>query len=302
MGYTADELLTAVRDSGLLPSSEESAQSTKLLALMNREQRLYLAQLLLSARESYQVTSVDTSVALGATRVRLPSKAIGAAIKRVEKVQSNGDLALLTPFNDDRKDERGQFSGPGDYYLEGNHLVFFEALAAAATLRITYFRRMNTLVLAESAGRVASFNSGAKTVTLTSVPTGWSGTQSYDVIQGSPHFDTLAASESASLAGSVLTFTNALPSELAVGDYVALAGETPICQAPLELHDVLVARTTYMWVKAKGDPKVSVAKEALDEVRALALSLIQPRVTSSAKPLINFNAPGWNRTRRRWGL
>jgi hypothetical protein len=100
----------------------------------------------------------------------------------------------------------------------------------------------------------------------------------------------------------VLTFTNALPDGLVVGDYVALAGQTPICQAPLELHDILAFRACVKHLTSRGDPKLAGMIEDLKAMRDDALSLLQPRVQGSAKVLINPNAPGWNRgfARRRW--
>jgi len=298
LSYLVDDLLEAARDSVMLAPAEESGQAAKLLAMMNREQRTYLTRLLLSARESYQVATTDLTLVAGTTRYALPSRAVAGGIKQVEEVDASGNLSLWHPFPEERQTERRTSGGAGDYYLEGNTLVLYEDPLAAGTLRITYFRRMNKLVLEESAGKVASFNAGAKTITLTSAPSAWSGSQAYDIIQGTPHFSHRTVDATASISGTTLTFTAALPTDLAAGDYVALAGETPICQAPLELHDVLVARTAYAWLRAKGDPKAGDFKTVLDELRHDALSLISPRVQGSPKVLINFNAPGWNRFRR----
>lgn len=76
---------------------------------------------------------------------------------------------------------------------------------------------------------------------------------------------------------------------------MALATETPICNAPLELQDVLVYRAVAVHLQSRGDPKWQAAKALLDEAKDNALSLIQPRSQDEAKALINYNAPGWQR-------
>jgi len=45
----------------------------------------------------------------------------------------------------------------GDFYIEGNELVFYAA-PPAGTLRVTYSRRMSTLVLIASAGSRSGAN------------------------------------------------------------------------------------------------------------------------------------------------
>lgn len=295
--FLVSELITAARDLGQLPPAEESAGDAKLLALFNREQRLYLTKLLLSARESYQTATIDIPVVAGTTRYRLPTRAVGAKLKQLEMLDSGGEPVLLHPFPDERRTERDSVTGPGNYYLMGNTIVLFGTPTSGGTLRATYFRRMNELVDAAEAAEVASFNAVAKTITLVSAPSDWSGTQTYDLIQASPHFDSLAVDQSASLSTLTLTFADDLPEDLAEGDYVALAGETPICQAPLELHDLLAQRVAYMWLKGKGDPRAPFEKEVLEDMENDALSLISPRVEGSPKPLLNFSAPGWRRFR-----
>lgn len=298
--YLVSLLLTALRDEGYVPS-DESASSARLLGVLNRQQRTWLTKLMLSVREDYQLASVDVDLTAGQTVVPVPSRAVGAALKLVSFLD-NGIPVPLNPINSEQVHANSVLGGAGDYSMQGNNLVLSSSAAAGSTLRIQYFRRMNEMVDESEAGEVASFSSGAKTITLAgTVPTLFdTASTTYDIVRGTPHFDTLSASVVATRAGQVLTFTDALPADLAIGDWVALEGQTPICQAPLELHDVLAFKGCQAYLRARGDPKAAAMQTEIDEMRADALSLLAPRVQGSAHVFINPNAPGWNRTRLRW--
>jgi hypothetical protein len=302
VAYLADDLITAVRDTGMLPSNETSANAAKLLTMMNREQRTYLTKLLLSVREQYLLATLTITIVNGQLTYALPRRAVASGVKQVEAIDSSGNGVLLTPWPDERQDERLLYGGPGKYYLSGNNLVLMQfAPGTIGSLKVTYYRRLADLVLQTSAGVISAINTGAKTVTVTSVPSGW-GTAAalYDFTQALPQYDVLDFDKSATRASSVLTFSDALPSSptaLAVGDFVTLAQTSCVCQAPLELHDVLVMRTAYAWLRAKGDPKAAVALEACKELQDVAINLLQPRIEAPNKPLVNFNAPGWSRFR-----
>lgn len=298
--YLVSLMLTALRDEGYVPS-DETASSARLLGVLNRQQRTWLTKLMLSVREDYQLASVDVDLTAGQTVVPVPSRAVGAALKLVSFLD-NGIPVPLNPINSEQVHANSVLGGAGDYSMQGNNLVLSSSAAAGSTLRLQYFRRMNQVVDESEAAEVESFDLDAGTITLAgTVPILFdSDSTSYDIVKGTPHFDTLAASVTATLSSQVLTFADDLPEDLAVGDWVALEGQTPICQAPLELHDVLVFKACQAYLRARGDPKAAAMQTEIDELRADALSLLAPRVQGSAHVFINPNAPGWNRTRLRW--
>jgi hypothetical protein len=294
MPHLVSDLVEAVRQEGMFPPADESTLDERIIAALNREQRLYLARLLLSVRESHQVAHAEVALSASVSRYRVPSRAVGAKVKLVSLV-SGTDQTPLYPMPYERQVvEAG--GGPGDYWFEANHIVLRQSPPAAGTLRITYFRRLGELVLEEEAGLVESFDTVTQTVTLVDVPADFdTAAADYDFIQGTAHFDTLAVEQSATLAGNVLTFAEALPDELAEGDYVALPGQAPLCQAPRELHDVLTLRTAFALLDAVGDPKAAATERRLDRAEKDALQLLAPRTDGSPKTIHNRNGPGWDR-------
>lgn len=304
--YLVSNLITAARDSGMLPQQTDATDDARVLATLNREQRTRLAALLRKTREEYQNASTDVALVAGTTRYRIPSRAMGAALKAVRLVSSehpNGRDLLPCP-------ERRMVDGPGDYYLDGNYIVLRSTSLSGTYLRIVYPRRLGTLVAASAACAITAIDTGtgALTVTLSdetgTVPATFTTSKRYDLIRSTPHFDVLAADLTASAVGAgSVTFSAAdLPSELSVGDFVALAGQTPICQAPVELHDVLVAyglrklQAGRLNAQGKKDSDQEIA-----ELETLALDLLQPRVENEDEVIVNPHGIGWGNFARRDG-
>lgn len=294
---TADELVTAARDFANASANAEDSTTAQLLRALNREQTLYLTTLLEKAKGQHRQAKLDITVT-SALRYPIPTRAIAAGIKMVEGVDAAGLTWMLYNFNDDENARYGHFvARNGHFYVEGNELVFYQA-PPTGTLRVTYSRRMSTLVQVADVGVITGISSG--TITISAAPSDFAtAAANYDFVRSTPHFDILAMDKSATRSATTMTFTAAdVPSGLSVGDYVCQAGESAVCQAPLELHTVLALRAAFVWTRAKNDPLASELKEDLKEAAAHAATLIEPRIEQEG-PLVNPYAPGFARFTRR---
>lgn len=304
--YLADELIDAVREEGLLPASDEESTTPKIRRILNREQRLYLAAFVRRAREGYFEDADTLTVVAGTTRYRLPTRATAAAVTLVEEVTSS-TTRVLVPLTRKGAASEAASLGVGDFYFDGNYLVLVATPTSSASLRITYQRRLNKVVAAEEACVVLGKNTILKTVTLalasddsnTTLPDTFVNGVVCDFIRGTPHFDVLAKDNAATVASNVLTFEDELPTELEVGDFVALAGETPVANMALELQDVLVLKAVHSYLSGGKDANAaSLVKERLTQAEADALTLLTPRAKDTPPMVQNFYAPGYNRFRR----
>jgi hypothetical protein len=94
------------------------------------------------------------------------------------------------------------------------------------------------------------------------------------------------------VSGTTLTLsTSDLPSRLAVGDWISLAGETPIPQIPDELRPVLAQATAVGVNEAMNLPGLDSARKTLDEMLKAVSLLLTPRVTGAQKKVVQRN--GW---------
>lgn len=309
ISYTVDGLVTRMRRAGKLPPHDQAGTAAALLEKLNDEQRLYLTTLLSKTRENFRQAEYDITTTAGTKRYAIPSRAVAAGLVSVALINGT-NRTPLSFFSDARRYETNNPT-PGDCYLEGNELVFFQD-PGAVTVRVIYNRRLSVLVLEAEARAITNINTGTKTITIAAAPSPFTSRTTMDLVKGTPHFDTYGidlACSSISGGATTITFTSTLPTSLAIGDYVALPGETPVCNAPWELHDVLVHKAAHAWLSERGDPKAAgVAKLLWGDPSAAgdigmegnALALLAPRVTTDTRPLIPFNAPGFQRYRGRW--
>lgn len=290
MGYEVDNVITATRDYANLSPNAESTQSAALLRALNREQRLFLTALLEKCKSQHKQATLPATTDGSTTRFNVPVRAIAAGIKMVEGIGSTGVRWMLHELPDE--EYASGWPRNGDFYFEGNQIVFYRA-PQTGTLSFTYPRRLSELVLLASVAVITAKSGG--TITATS-PAGYpTASTAYDFVKSTPHFDILAMDKSATRSGNTFTFTAAdVPSALAVGDHVCLAGQTTVCQAPIELHDVLALRTAIMNSAGKNDSQVDRLRGFLGEAMNNAAHLLNPRAQEEAV-LVNPNSPGFSR-------
>jgi hypothetical protein len=308
--YTVDAVVTAMRRAGKLPPHDQAGTAAALLDKLNTEQRLYLTNLLQSTRENFRQAQYDITTTAGTKRYAIPPRAVAAGLVAVALSNSDGSRTPLNFFPYWRVQENNNPTA-GDCYLEGNELVLFQD-PGSVTIRVTYNRRLSELVLLASARAITAINTGTKTVTIAAAPSTFTGRTTFDLVKGTPHFDTYGIDLACSSVGGGATsvvFSATLPTSLAVGDYVCIPGETPVCNAPWELHDVLAHKAAHSWLTERGDARAKslsvllwgeTGESGKGTLEGDAMALLSPRVVVNSNPLINFNAPGWSRWRGRF--
>jgi hypothetical protein len=308
--YLADSLVIGgLKNYALVPTSDNAATAAMLLDILNREARTFLTSFLLDRNEGYLLETASIALVAGTTRYRIPSAAAGAALHSVQAVDASGanpvELFATTP---DNENDTKRFRGRGTFYVEGNYLVLLDDPGSGAgSLKLRYPRRINRVVASTECAEITSFNLGAKTATWTVAPSSAPSGARYDIVRGTPHFDVMLSADIGTVAGSTMTFASALPTDLAAsatanadaGDWIAKAGTTPILNFPVEIQDLLVAQTVYVYLLARGDPKTQAAREFVEAKKREITPMIQPRVSADDAPLINFYRAGW-RAGVRW--
>lgn len=299
--YTSDELIEDVQGRAMLAASSKTLNTDDYLRFINDEIQSYLVPFIMSTREEFFVTSSDVSVTAATAAYPIPTRAIGSKLRNVLYL-CGSDYVALDRLEPERVFAGGQTtpSQPEGYYIEGNSVVLYPTPSGAGTLRLSYFARPNRVVSLAEVGTVTGMPS--TTVTINAAPSDFPTTSTpYDLVKGTPHFECRAIDKSATRSSTTLTFSTAT-SGLTAGDYVCLAGESPVPQIPVELHPLLAERVVVRALQALGDPKVELAIASAEQMRRGLERLLTPRSEGSARYAINFNAPGWGARRwRRWG-
>jgi hypothetical protein len=240
--------------------------------MANEELLSKLGPQLRRTREEFFVTKQDTTLTAGTATYGIPTRAMLGKVREVQLLDSDGavidleEMALEEMRGRDPTDQ----DTPSAYTFQGNSVVLYPTPSAALTLRLWYMRRPNRLVSSATStvGIVSSKTS--TTVTMTAaLPATFTTSQALDFIQANPHFDSLGDAATPSVVATpTLTFAaGVVPTSLAAGDFVCVAGDAPVLQFPVEVFYVLSQRVANQLMRGGTDA------EALSEGEAELKSL-----------------------------
>ena len=308
MPYRSDDLVSAVRMRCQLPTAANDGKFTDLniLELAYEELLTYVLPEIRKARGNYYVRSLDHAVASGVSDYSIPSRAQGASLRDVTYIDPNGNGWSIPeiPLEDSdyyKSSGSAWWSTAYAYTIEGNKVRLRPEPTREGTLRLRYYERPGRLVPVSEAMLITGF--GAANKVQGDVPASWTTANIFDSLSADPTFDTFGMDATAAVVtagvGGSIDFTDPYPSELAVGDYIALATESPVVQLTVELQPVLTSATVVRVLEALGDLQgVGVAQAKMERQMSQAVAHIQPRNDGEQPRIINRRGP--LRFSRRW--
>jgi hypothetical protein len=272
MAYDSSYLLDIIKRRAAIPQNQNTFDDPEILAMANEIISEFVLPDVLKARQEFYVHWDDVVPTKGANDnygwIRIPERAVGQSI-----------ISLSEPEDDDPICAQS-------YWVE-NQKIYFDP-DRVDDVRVRYYLRPGRLVETSSCGVVSSIDRTLGTVTLASVPSGFSSTAKYDFVRGKSGFDLLGKEAPVSLiAGNVLSVAASdIPEELQIGDYMCIADESPIPQIPVEWFPYLAQHTAALILESIGDMEGSKKAETrLKVMRSNALTLISPRIESKSKAI-----------------
>lgn len=290
--YTTTDFLTSVRMRGSIPTSTSSSNvnnTTNLLSMGTEELHIKLLPLIMSIREEFYVTSKDYSITANQATYALPSRASGMVVRDIQIVDGSS-IYSLRPIDPDLISTTSTGSVDGYYFQHNNIVLYPTPGSTSGTLRVRYFARPSRLAATSACAQISAIDTGTNTVTVAAVPSSWSTSTPLDFIKATaPYYNPAVDQTPTNVAATTITFSS-LPSDIAVGDWLALAEYTPIPQIPHEFQPLLAQMTVVKALEAIGDQGgAKAAKADLDLIQANALQLITPRSHSDPRKVIGRN-------------
>lgn len=311
--WTTDDLLSAVRARGGIPTTNQLLTPAETLQLATEEQDTTVAEVLRAAGGTYGVNAAsDASIVSGTALYELPSRAVGAGLLGVWYVEGTTvlDLKEIPPEESWRYRTEGDavWQAPYGYCYEGNAIRLLPTPSTSAgAIRFVYFRRPGRLVETSRCGAVlAPATTTTLTLDVTQAPGSLVTTAAarIDIVRGDPPFDGLYDDRVvASFATPTLTLdagtpisTSVVPTRVANDNrpraYVCPANESCIPQIPVEAHALLVAATVRSVMEAMKDSVGLKNAYATVERETKALrTLLEPRTRGSSSAIVNMNSP-----------
>lgn len=289
MNQTWTELVDDIKVRGMIPTSQQTFTEARLLALANAELRSRMLPLISKVREGYYSYDLDTAINQSGI-YDIPARAIGGKLENVCLYSASGEKKDLSRYWEDELSNLTESpESPGFYIKRSQVFTLPKVPSGFSFLRQTYLLRPPTIIATEDGSQITGINTGTKTLTFDSVPSTFVTGARFDLVQGSPHFDTLGIDlVITAVTSTTVTFSATLPDRLAVGDWLSLAGESPVVQVPVELFPLLAQYVANTCLKSQTDltaykAGVEDAKEMKDGI----LGLISPRVEKEGKKVVN---------------
>lgn len=316
MTVTADRLLRGIKRRVSIAENQVLLSDDDLLELADDVIKAYIVPLLMASNGEYFVKSTDVLVTAGQAAFNLPDRAVGESLRNLkyrpdaDEVQGY-DLDEIT--QEDEDEYRGAGGDPTAYYFRNDQVIIVPPPPnSSGALELVHEQRPSNLVKLARAAKVTAINGDI--VTIDTLPVTDDDDQIFqtavecDLIRGKAGHRILAMDLAIeSITDTNITFpAGAVPSDLVVGDYVSVAGTSPVLQIPDELAPLTETQVAQRAMTSSGDYE---AKQQLDGDRkdetTNAQKLVEPRNRGSSRKMVNnaglLRGRGGPRRRGRYG-
>lgn len=278
MSYTTSDLLDSIKRRSFAPDGQDTFSDTELLAMADEVLLTHLVPDIIAVKEEFFVVHEDEALAVDQAAYDIPVRAAGGLVRDVWLV----DGTSIDPNFRRKEPEEVRSSAsdtPDGFYLKGNQIIVDPPPSAATkTLRKSFFLTPSKHVATSAAGVISAIDTDNLIVTVSSIPSTWATGDTFDLIRRNGGQEPLAIDLTSTLvSGSSITLPS-LPANLAVGDYVALAGETPLVQVPDVFRTVLAQGVAAEILESTNQPGADKAKKKFEDMRTAAQKRLTPRV------------------------
>jgi hypothetical protein len=285
--YTTDALISSIKRRITLPDAQNLFSDTDLIAFLGDELSSNVIPLVHSVQQEYWVYRQDVPLVQGQTNYTLPVRGVVNGLRLLTLVDNGGneiEFPLLRPENTASTYNWLSPYSTSTLYgfnFEDDHIVMFPQQVVAnpvMTVRFRYERQPSQLCATADAAQITVI--AGTTVTVNEIPTGWSTSTVVDLVKGTPAFNAKADDLTISSVntGALQLTLPSLPATAAVGDWISVAGTSPVPQIPYQMFPYLCqcVANTCMAGMADSEPyKDGKARET--QMKEDLLKLLQPR-------------------------
>jgi hypothetical protein len=288
MPFTTADLITSINLRSFAPIDASTFSTSDLLLLADEETQTKLVPEINSVREEFFIAYKDIAITANQSEYEIPARAVGLSPRDVQLVTSSGQVKSLSQLSPEMTSSTSSGSVQA-FYLRDNNIILYPTPASTVdTLRVSFSKRPSKLIESSSSAVITAIDTNSNQITVSSIPSGWDTSKSYDLIKQDGGQECRAIDLAASsVTSTTVTFTSSIPTSVRVGDYVALQDQSPLIQLPPEYRPVLaqcVAVRILMSMRMQGvGDEIQVLQKMLADTR----KLINPRVAGESRKIIN---------------
>lgn len=291
MAFTTADLLASINLRTFAPVDATTFTNTDILSLADEEIQTLLVPHLMSMREEYFVTYKDIPIVSGTNSYDIPVRAIGLGVRSVAILNTSGGLRPLPLINITDVGTTNN-NGVQGFYIMGNSIILYPTPNNSLDIIRVHYQRAPSKLVEGSAAFLISSTTATTLVAAANAPiTFISGTSLFDVVRQDGGQDTIGMDLlNTSVATTTITFAAGLiPSATRVGDYVALANESPLVQFPKEYRSVLSQAVCVRILQSMKLPGASDEVEKLKQMLDGVKLLVGVRSIGQQKKIVSKN-------------
>jgi len=301
------ELLASIKRGIAVPANQNRFTDVDMLALADEETQTKLLPVLLSMRQEYLVRAATVPLVALQRAYPVPARAIGRTVRQVTLLQ--GANRFLQPYiqpEDSNRYLNVQTTGTSSgFFFEGDNIIIVPTPnSATASLEVKYEIQCSSLTDVANAAVITAINTAGNFITVSAVPSTIIVGRVCDFIQGAFGNAILEIDFTVTNISGLNIFFAALPTSIAVGDWLSPATTTPVINLPREMHQVLAQAVECRLLEGLGDFEgLQASGQKLTEKTQAMLTLLSPRQKGAQQKIVNHNGflnRGYNRSRNRW--
>lgn len=309
------DLIASIVRRAHIPESQVTFQDDDFLAFANEEMKIGLMPSIMKMHQEFFVYPFLIPMASNQSYYEIPDRAIGTKVRAVfyqDAGQNLQEMARVNPEDLAFYQNRSSINYPRAFYVENNFLVMVPIISdqPQGNLIVKIFVRPNELVTMDQVSTVTAIDTATNTVTVDQIPSTFSTSETFDIIQksgghrfkaiGIPALTINATTKQITFPASpVLQATSNLPlplnvgipPDLVIGDIICLADQTGIPQMPDELHPLLAQRVACRCFEAQKDTEgLQNANAKLQEMEINLGMLIDNRTEGQPQKINNLRS------------
>lgn len=291
--YTTTTLLSAINRRAFIPTGQTTFTDADLLAIASENIRNEIVPLIMKIREEYFVYHKDYAITANKQVYDIPPRAVGMVVREIHHINTSGTIQKLNRDEPEQLNSTTKTAAiPSAFFIKNNQIWLSTIPSATdgATLRVYFMLMPNELIVTTDAAVISNINTSTNVVSVSTIPSSWVTGNIFDFIrQDGSHECVDFDQTSITVSGTDITFAS-LPDTLRTGDYVALAGYSPLVQLKPELRD-LVAQSVACYILEKmrlpgAQSERQIYEKALINIR----DMLVPRTQGSPRsvPIPSF--------------
>lgn len=311
MTITADDIINGVNRRISNPTPQGLMDNSDILAFCDNIVQSEIIPLIESTSQDFFVERIEIPIQGGVSAYSVPYRSIARGLREIKLRDSTGNtyrnLPLVSIENSYEYFSWDQVVG---FHFEGDSIRLVPdvpaSISGSPVMVLWYRLPPNKLVERSYVGQVT--NILGDTVTVDTIPTGWVAGTQLDFCQGKSGsaiyaydvpIDSLGGSP-----GEIIFGTGAVPSNLSVGDYLSLSGQSYVLNwVPNEGYPLVETLTCRRLLQATSDYEgMKMLDPDAERERTNLKMILEPRIDGESTIIVNYwsLARGFKNNQRSW--